>query len=230
MAKRAVAYVKADGTSTDCQPDPEDLRIVHEYAREHGYNVSKVICDPNRSSLDLRPGTPIVEALEALHSQDAEALLAPSLSSLPGDVFDQEVLLAHLQEHGFPFLAAVDDGTLHDNSENRGFLRQFAARTLSLGKRLLAIRLKGARRAGTKTRGTRQGPKPYGTRAGEGPILERIKELSSKHAGYARIANQLNAEGIKPRQGKEWHATTIANILGARNLKRARERTRKRRS
>ena len=230
MVRRAVAYVKAEGPETDSPPDPEELRVVREYAQEHGYTVTKVVSDQNRSGLDLRTGAPIVQALETLFSNDAEVLLAPALSSLPGDVFDQEALLAHLQEYGFPFVAAIDDGTLQHKSENRALLRQFAARTILYGNRLEAIRLGVARRVATNTRGTRQGPRPYGEGAGEAPILNRIKELWSKGTGYAPIANQLNAEGIKPRRGKKWYPTTIANILGARDRARARQRARMRRS
>lgn len=228
MVKRAVVYVRTDGNATDSPANREELRVVREFAREHEYNIVEVVSDPNRGRLELQPGAPIVRALEVLHSNGADVFLAPALSSLPGDVFDQEVLLAHLQEHRFPFVAAIDDGTRHHNSESRELLRQFAARTLSHGKRLDAIRLAVARRAATNTRGTHQGPKPYGTAEGERPILERIKALSSKGLGYAPIAHQLNDEGIKPRQGKEWYPTTIANILGARQRLRARQRATRR--
>ena len=228
MPKRAVAYVRADGAASDSPPNPDDLRVVREYAREHGHTVVKMISDSDPSVLDLRRGSPMAKVLESLHSNDADALLVVSVGSLPGDFLDQEVLLAHLTEHGFVLLTA--DGMSNLNSEDRALLRQFVARSLSNRSRLLAIRLGVARRRAKIARGRREGAKAYGTLSGEGPILERIGQLFSDGVGYAPIANTFNAEGIKPRRGEKWYPTTIANILGARQRLEEHKRTGKRHS
>jgi hypothetical protein len=123
----------------------------------------------------------------------------------------------------------MDDGTLHYTSENRELLlRQFAAELSATENAfwpygvelLVAPQLTLAECAKARSHMVQA--------SREGPILGRIKELSSKGRGYAPIANEPNAAGIKPRRAKQRYPTTIANILGERERLRARQRARTR--
>lgn len=58
-----------------------------------------------------------------------------------------------------------------------------------------------------------EGRKPYGFRPGEQAVIERMRELRAAGMGYDRIAEQLNAEGIKPRRGVRWWGRGINNVL-----------------
>jgi len=42
-----------------------------------------------------------------------------------------------------------------------------------------------------------------------------MKALHEASAGFDRIAEALNAEGVKPRRGMRWWGRTINNILNA---------------
>jgi hypothetical protein len=46
-----------------------------------------------------------------------------------------------------------------------------------------------------------EGRKPYGYYEGEVAILERMRTLRQTDTGFDRIADVLNAEGLKPRTG-----------------------------
>lgn len=45
-------------------------------------------------------------------------------------------------------------------------------------------------------------------------VLERVRTMRDKGLSLRRIADLLNAEGIKARAGK-WHVTTLARVLKA---------------
>jgi len=46
-------------------------------------------------------------------------------------------------------------------------------------------------------------------------MLDRMKALRETGMGFDRIAEVLNAEGLKPRTGAQWWGKTVNNILSA---------------
>jgi hypothetical protein len=44
-------------------------------------------------------------------------------------------------------------------------------------------------------------------------VIEHIKELRGAALAVDKIADALNIEGIKPRAGVRWHATSVRRIL-----------------
>jgi hypothetical protein len=58
-----------------------------------------------------------------------------------------------------------------------------------------------------------EGIKPYGSKEGEEYVLEKIKELYLDGKNSKQIAQQINAEKILSRYGKEWIAQSITKIL-----------------
>jgi hypothetical protein len=80
-------------------------------------------------------------------------------------------------------------------------------------KSLIVLKLRGARLRQKAKTSRCEGAKPYGELPGEVAVVERMKVLRSAGLGFDRIAAQLNAEGIKPRRGKQWWGLTINQIL-----------------
>lgn len=61
------------------------------------------------------------------------------------------------------------------------------------------------------------GRRPYGDHPGEAPILRRIIRERGQRAAWQWIADGLNRDGIRKRNGKTWTAQNVANIYhGAR--------------
>ena len=50
----------------------------------------------------------------------------------------------------------------------------------------------------------------------EQQIIARMCELRARGASYRRIADALNAEGVRTRRGR-WHAQTVSRALEARD-------------
>jgi hypothetical protein len=79
---------------------------------------------------------------------------------------------------------------------------------------MIKQKLLGARqRAKAKDPSYREGRKPFGDRVGEPETVTRILELRSKDFPLAKIADTLNTENRKPRQGSKWHATSVRNVI-----------------
>lgn len=55
--------------------------------------------------------------------------------------------------------------------------------------------------------------KLYGARPGESETLARIRAMRQSGMSWNGIASLLNAEGTKPRQGKQWWNTTVWKVL-----------------
>jgi hypothetical protein len=60
-----------------------------------------------------------------------------------------------------------------------------------------------------------EGRKPFGYYDGENAVMERMRTLRDDGLGFDRIAEALNAEGLKPRTGERWWGKTVNNILSA---------------
>jgi hypothetical protein len=87
-------------------------------------------------------------------------------------------------------------------------------------KSMVVLKLRGARqRMKAKTGEQCEGRKPYGhyKDKGEDIALERMKALRAEGMGFDRIAEELNAEGLKPRTGERWWGKTVNNILSAQS-------------
>ena len=78
------------------------------------------------------------------------------------------------------------------------------------------LKLRAARNRKKARTGRCEGAKPYGYYPGEKRTLEHMRALRKQGLGYARIAGQLNAEGIPPRRGYKWHAYSVDLILSRR--------------
>ena len=152
--------------------------------------------------------------LVRLHASEADTLVIDDLSSLSDDMIEQEIVLGHLRRWEINVVCVRDPELSAENPERR-LLREFSNRKV-LAKRMEGLRLQGERVAARKRTGKSEGAKPYGERLGEGAVMDQIREMHQKGLGNTEISRRLTDQNICPRQGENWHPTTIANMLGAR--------------
>jgi hypothetical protein len=88
-------------------------------------------------------------------------------------------------------------------------MRQFMGAIAEWEKSITVRKLRAARTRIRAKEGRCEGRKPYGYFDGETRIIERMKALRSAGMGYDRVAQHLNAEGVKPRAGKRWHGVVV---------------------
>jgi Recombinase len=150
-----------------------------------------------------------------LHAGEANTLVVDDLSSISEDKVEQEILLGHLQRWAIRVIC-MGDPDLSAGDPERQLLRDFGSRS-AFTKRIEGLRLEGQRVAAGKRSGKRrEGAKRYGERPGEDRVLDQMKAFVQDGLGPTEISRRLNEMNVKPRRGKEWHPTTVANILGAR--------------
>jgi DNA invertase Pin-like site-specific DNA recombinase len=94
-------------------------------------------------------------------------------------------------------------------------MRQIFGSVAQYEKTMIVAKLKGARDRMKAKTGRCEGRKPFGHYDGEATILVRMRALRDTDMGYDRIADVLNAEGIKPRTGVRWWGRTVNNFLNA---------------
>lgn len=89
-------------------------------------------------------------------------------------------------------------------------MRQIFGAIAEYEKKMIIAKLRGARRRAKAKSGRR---KPFSDRPGESDVLQRMTELRANGISFDGIAQQLNAEGIRPRAGQRWWPSAVNNIL-----------------
>jgi DNA invertase Pin-like site-specific DNA recombinase len=117
-----------------------------------------------------------------------------------------------MQERGIT-LISVTEHDLGSTDPTRIMFRQILGAIHQYEKSMIVLKLRGARQRMKVRTGRCEGRKPFGSRPGEDMVLNRIRELRSAGLGFDRIAEILNAEGCRPRSGKQWHGNVLNRIL-----------------
>src|SRR6266540_2019094 len=197
----AVAYVRV---STSEQADSgagleAQRAAICSEATRRGFYLVGVYEDAGASgkSVSGRPG--LQQALEALESGQAEALIVAKLDRLSRSLLDFAALMERARQGGWS-LIALDLGV--DTSTPSGELMANVLATFAqFERRLIGQRTRDAL-AVKRAQGVRLGrPREMSEEA-----LERIRELHQAGHRVAEIVRQLNAEGVATPRGKRWHS------------------------
>lgn len=153
-----------------------------------------------------RPG--LQEALERLDRGEADVLLAAKLDRLSRSTKDFVELLDRTSRRHWHLLAL--DAPADTTSPQGEALASMLAVFSQLERRLIGLRTQEAL-AALKARGVRLG-RP---RLLSDAIRSRV--LASRRQGLtlARIADQLNDEGIPTATGRLWYAASVARALSS---------------
>jgi DNA invertase Pin-like site-specific DNA recombinase len=214
-ARRVFAYLRRANPNVDIAQEDR----LKSFVAENGMDLVEVFCDLPGTGIVAR-GATFGAMVVRLHAVKTSAIVIEALASLSEDKIEQELALGQLLNWGIEVFC-ITDPDLSGSDPERRLLRGLTGRT-DFTKRMDALRLQGRRMAARKRTGTREGAKPYGELSGEAPVLRQIIELKGEGIGPTEIARRLNTMGITPRRGKQWHPTTVANVLGARREKAAR--------
>jgi len=219
--KKAFAYLRVSGKGqVEGDGFTRQLAAIRAHARTHGLRIVEVFRDEGVSGTKELENRPALSAMmEALHSNGVRVILIEKLDRLARDLMIQESIIADLQKHGFE-LVSVTEPDLCSNDPTRKLMRQMMGAFAEYEKTMIVQKLRGARqRKRTKT-GRCEGRKPFGFYPGEDRIVGRMKALRAEGLSYDRIAERLNEEGIKPRNGQRWWGKTVNNIMGATSPRR----------
>ena len=214
MTKTAFAYLRVSGKG-QVKGDgfPRQLAAIRQYAKVHGIRIKKVFREEGVSGakeLENRPA--LSELMTALHSNGTRLVLIEKLDRLARDLMVQETIIGDLRKHGFDLISAAEPDLLEDDP-TRKLMRQVFGAIAEYEKTMIVVKLRGARERKRARTGRCEGRKPFGSHPGEKRAIERMRALRKGGAGYQRIAEALDSEGLSTRKGSPWQPASVRRIL-----------------
>jgi DNA invertase Pin-like site-specific DNA recombinase len=207
----AYGYLRVSGPSQLTGDGfPRQREAITRFAQSAGYRIVKWFEEravPGAETWERRPAWhEMVTNLNGVRT-----VIIEKLDRLAREVFIQEYILRDLKERGVTLLSALEPDLYGDPT--RDVFRQMMAVIAQYEKAMLVRKLRGARERMRSKTGRCEGRKPYGTRAGEPEVINRMLQLQREGLGFDRIAVALNRAGIKPRSGRAWYGPVVNHIL-----------------
>lgn len=186
----------------------QEAQIRAEAARR-GWTVTAFHTDAGVSGKSLTGRPALADALQAVESGEASALLVAKLDRLSRSLLDFAALMARAQAQGWN-LVALDLGI--DLSTPAGeFMASVMASAAQWERRII----------GQRTRDALATRRAAGVRLGRPPAVadETVSIVVAQRAAgmsFQRIADQLTDSGVPTSQGgARWYASTVRAVLRA---------------
>lgn len=221
---KAIAYLRVSGKSqVDGHGFTRQGEKVENYASTHGITVVETYRDEGVSGTnELADRDGLSDALEHIRGNGVRVLLVERADRLARDLVVSELILRQFADLGISVIDCSNGEDLAlagDADPSRKLIRQVLGAVAEFEKSSLVMKLKGARNRKRKQTGKCEGRKAYGeVDSGEQMVLARMKELyrkqpKQKRRTFAQIADILNEEGMRQRNGKEWTRSSVWGIL-----------------
>lgn len=200
---------------------------IKKFASSKGYNLIKIFRDEGVSgALKDRPA--LIELLDFAEKNKGlnPSLIFLRLDRLARDLLVQENLIADFQNKGLEVIS-IEEPDLCNNDPTRKLFRQMKGMLAEYEKSMITLRMSAGRLKKVEMgKGYAGGNVAYGFRvvnneyqkvSREIDVVKEIFKLRRKPkygkcTSYQKIADQLNAKGIKAPNGKIWYAMTIRLI------------------
>ena len=203
---KAFAYVRVSGLAQRAGHGPErQEEAIAAFARAEGIEVAQTFLEVWTGKEEERPV--FADMLVALKSNGTRIVIVESLDRLARSLSTQMALVSLLGKEGFTLRSAntgadVTADVAEDPMREAMILMQgvFA----QLERKLIVQKLRKARDAKRRATGRCEGRLPYGSRPGEQAVLDRIRALRRARLSWRRVAERLNAEGLRPRHAATW--------------------------
>ena len=207
---KAFGYLRVSGKGqVEGDGFKRQREAIKQYATKEGVKMVRWFEERGVSgTTDLENRPALMEMLEALAANGTKLVLIEKLDRLARDLMVQETIIADLKKRGFE-LVSVAEPDLLQNDATRILMRQIFGAIAQYEKAMIVAKLRGARERIKTREGRCEGAKPFGFYEGEETALERMRQLREEGMGFDRIAETLNAEGLKPRRGERWWGKTI---------------------
>ena len=214
--KTAYSYLRVSGKSQiEGGGFPRQRAKISEYALIQNVALIREFVEGGVSGTKNEFDRPALAALfEAVKLNGVSLVLVERADRLARDNMVSEILLDKFRKMGVTVIAAEcgTDLTVSDDPTKKMF-RQMLGIFAEYEKSCLVAKLRCARVRMKSQTGRCEGQKPYGALPGEQTIVDSIIMLRKKGLSFVRVADCLNTEGLKPRNGGVWHGTVVRRIL-----------------
>lgn len=195
-----------------------------DFARKAGYEIAGVFREEGISGTKDETERPAFqEMMTAILANGVKTVLVESMDRLARELRIQETLLIYLASKGVDLISARTGENVTEAIQGdplRKALIQMQGVFAELEKNQLARRLRKGREKVKQEKGKCEGRKPYGETQEERHIIQRIRAMRRRRRNgtpgmtLQEIADRLNSEGIKTKDGKTWTPVQIFNVVG----------------
>jgi DNA invertase Pin-like site-specific DNA recombinase len=215
--EKAFGYLRTSGKGqigNDGFPRQRDA--ISRYAKANKIEVVQEFGDEAvTGTVDAmdRPG--LTDLFVALKANGVRKVIVENPTRLARDLMISEIILAEFRKIGVKVISADGgmDLTLGNDEPTGKLIRQILGAVAEWEKCALVQKLRASRlrmrRAGQRC----EGRKPYGDSPEEQKSVDLILSLRKDGKSLVAIAEQLNADAVKPRTGAKWHPTQIQRIV-----------------
>jgi DNA invertase Pin-like site-specific DNA recombinase len=210
----AFAYLRVSGKGQiEGDGFTRQLTAIQAYAKAQGVKIIDVYQEKGvTGTVDGMDRPAWVEMIERIMASGGEGIVIERLDRLARDLMIQEHILKDLKRRGIKIVSVAEPDLCTDDP-TRKLLRQIMGAIAEYDKTMIVLKLRGARQR-KRANGERcEGAKRYGEKPGERLVLKRIATARAAGEGLQKIAQTLNDEGIKPRRGEKWHASSVRSVL-----------------
>lgn len=218
---RVVAYLRV---STSEQVERFGLDAQREaittWAKEHSHHIVETYSDEGVSGRLLdRAG--LADALNMLHTHEAEGIVVMRLDRLARDSYVQETVMRDIWRVGAEVLSTAEgEANLRANPEDpsRQFVRQILAAAAQYERELLTLRMMQGRREKKRQGGKGEGRYPFGHGKGgpverEQAVLDHVRVMRAQGLRWQQVADDLNTRPhFGPRSAKQWSGALSAHL------------------
>jgi DNA invertase Pin-like site-specific DNA recombinase len=220
------AYLRVSGKKQiDGHGFSRQLDAVKRYCRKQGLKIDKVFKEQVSGTKDETERKEFSAMVSDMLANGCETIVVEDLSRLAREYRIQEQMLIYLASKDLTLInASSGENVTQAIAEDplKKALIQMQGIFAELDKSLLVKKLRKGRERKRREENWREGPDPYGSTPAEAAVLKRIRYARRLNRGqyrrrtYQSIADELNAEGIRTRQGKRWNAALVYNVLRKR--------------
>ena len=223
MMKSVFAYCRVSGRGQiDGNGFDRQMEKIRHFCDEGGFPIIKEYKEQVSGTADENDRPEFSSMISGILSNGCDTVVVESLDRLAREYRIQEQMLIYLASKGINLVAANTGenitAAIHADPMKKALI-QIQGVFAELDKSLLVKKLRKARDKVRKENGRCEGPRPYGSTPEEAEVLKRVRYMRRRSRGqkkprtFQSIADQLNSEGVKTRQGKEWNAALVRNIL-----------------
>jgi DNA invertase Pin-like site-specific DNA recombinase len=207
---------------------PRQEAAVRAYAKAHSLELVKIYREEgvSGSSADRPVLARLMVDLEENHA-NVKTVLIERLDRLARDLMVQEAIVRDFQHLNRNLISTTEGPDLCSNDPTRKLIRQVMGAVAEYDKTMVVLKLKAARdRASHRLKKRCEGRKKYGQTPEEQRIVQRIRAMRRTRRNRTpgrtlqEIADLLNAEGVKTKDGKTWTPVQVFNVVGKKVKKK----------
>ncbi|KMY68347.1 resolvase [Desulfocarbo indianensis] len=199
------------------------LDTIQAYAKEAGIEIVQDFKEEGISgTADETERPAFQELMAAVLGNGVRTIIVESMDRLARELRIQEALLVYLASKGVNLISARTAENITQAVQAdplKKALVQVQGVFAELEKNQLVRRLKKGRDRTRQLTGRCEGRRPYGETEDEQAVIRRIRAMRRRRRNGMKgmtlqaIADRLNSEGIRTRDGLQWRPVQIHRIL-----------------